>query len=329
MQFGQLRRREFITLLGGAAAWPLTARAQQPALPVVGFLNGQTAAGFVHLTAAFRVGLDEGGFTEGRNVAIEYRWANGDSQRMRTLAEELIGLRVAVLVATGGAHLAAKSATASVPIVCSMGNDPIKLGLAESIKRPGGNLTGMCAVTADLEAKRLEMLHEAVPKDAEIGVLVDPNYIDLADQIQEVERTARALGRAVRIVHAGADDELDAAFGKLSELRVGGIVVTGNPFFNNRRDRLLALSARFGGPVIYENREFTAAGGLMSYGTNLPDVYRQIGVYTGRVLKGEKPADLPILFPTRFDIAINLKTAKALGLEVPTSILLRATEVIE
>jgi putative tryptophan/tyrosine transport system substrate-binding protein len=329
MQFGQLRRREFITLLGGAAAWPLTARAQQPALPVVGFLNGQTAAGFVHLTAAFRVGLDEGGFTEGRNVAIEYRWANGDSQRMRTLAEELIGLRVAVLVATGGAHLAAKSATASVPIVCSMGNDPIKLGLAESIKRPGGNLTGMCAVTADLEAKRLEMLHEAVPKDAEIGVLVDPNYIDLADQIQEVERTARALGRAVRIVHAGADNELDAAFAKLSELRVGGIVVTGSPFFNNRRDRLLALSAHFGGPVIYENREFTAAGGLMSYGTNLPDVYRQIGVYTGRVLKGEKPADLPILFPTRFDIAINLKTAKALGLEVPTSILLRANEVIE
>jgi putative tryptophan/tyrosine transport system substrate-binding protein len=325
-----MRRREFIALLGSAAAgWPLAVRAQQAAMPVIGFLNGQIAAGFVHLTAAFLVGLGEGGFTEGRNVAIEYRWANGDSQRMRTLAEELIGLRVAVLVATGGAHLAAKAATASVPIVCGMGNDPIKLGLAESIKRPGGNLTGMCVVTADLEAKRLEMLHETVPKDAEIGVLADPNYIDLADQIQEVERTARALGRAVRIVHAGADNELDAAFAKLSELRVGGIVVTGNPFFNNRRDRLLALSARFGGPVIYENREFTAAGGLMSYGTSLPDVYRQIGVYTGRVLKGERPADLPILFPTRFDIAINLRTAKALGLEVPTSILLRANEVIE
>jgi len=324
-----MRRREFITLLGGAVAWPLVARAQQGALPVIGFLNGQSAPGFVHLTAAFQVGLGEGGFTEGRNVAIEYRWANGDGQRMRPLAEELIDLRVAVLVATGGAHLAAKAATASVPIVCSMGNDPVKQGLAESIKRPGGNVTGMCAVTADLEAKRLEMLHEAVPKDAEIGVLVDPNYIDLADQIHEVERTAGALGRAVRIVYAGRDNELDAAFGKLSELRVGGIVVTGNPFFNNRRDHLLALSARFGGPLIYENREFTAAGGLMSYGTNLPDVYRQIGVYTGRVLKGEKPADLPILFPTRFDIAINLKTAKALGLEVPTSILLRANEVIE
>ena len=235
-----------IGVIGSSAAWPLIARAQQGALPAVGFLNGQTAAGFVHLTAAFRAGLGEGGFTEGRDIAIEYRWANGDRQRMRTFAEELIALRVTVLVATGGAHLAAKAATASVPIVCSMGADPIKLGLAESIKRPGGNLTGMSVVTADLEAKRLEMLHEAIPKDAEIGVLVDPNYIDLADQIQEVERTARALGRAARIVQAGADHELDAAFAKLSELRVGGIVVTGNPFFNNRRDRLLALSARFG-----------------------------------------------------------------------------------
>jgi len=224
-----ISRRGVIGLVSGAAAWPLTARGQQR---------------FVHLTPAFQVGLGEGGFTEGRNVAIEYRWANGDGQRMRPLAEELIDLRVAVLVATGGAHLAAKAATASVPIVCSMGNDPVKLGLAESIKRPGGNLTGMCAVTADLEAKRLEMLHEAVPKDAEIGVLVDPNYIDLADQIQEVERTARALGRKVRIVHAGADNELDAAFAKLSELRVGGIVVTGSPFFNNRSDRLLALRRR-------------------------------------------------------------------------------------
>jgi len=181
MQFRQLKRREVLTLLlGSGAAWPITARAQQGAMPVVGFLNGQTADGFVHLTAAFHVGLGEGGFTEGRNVAIEYRWANGDGQRMRPLAEELIDLRVAVLVATGGAHLAAKAATASVPIVCSMGNDPVKQGLAESINRPGGNVTGMCPVTADLEAKRLEMLHEAVPKDAEIGVLVDPNYIDLA-----------------------------------------------------------------------------------------------------------------------------------------------------
>ena len=325
-----MKRREFITVVGGAATmWPIAARAQQSALPVVGFLNGQTAAGFVHLTAAFQVGLGASGFIEGRNVAIEYRWANGDRQHMRTFAEELIALRVAVIVATGGAHLAAKAATASVPIVCAMGADPIKHGLAESIKRPGGNLTGMSVVTTDIEAKRLEMLHEIVPKDAEIGVLVDPNYIDLADQIREVEQTARALGRAPRIVHAGTDNELDAAFAKLSELRVGGIVVTGNPFFNNRRDRLLALSARFGGPVIYENREFTVAGGLMSYGTSLPEVYSQIGVYTGRILKGEKPADLPILFPTRFDIAINLKTAKALGLDVPTSILLRVNEVVE
>src|SRR5262245_34133422 len=325
-----MRRREFMTLLGGAAAaWPLVASAQQVALPLVGFLNGQTAAGFVHLTAAFRAGLGEGGFTEERNVAIEYRWANGDRQKMRALAEELIGLRVAVIVATGGAHLAAKATTTTVPIVCAMGANPIKLGFAETINRPGGNSTGMSVVTADLEAKRFEMLHEAVPKHTEIGVLVDPNYIDLADQIHEVERTARALGRAARIVQAGADNELDAAFAKLSELRVGGIVVTGNPLFNDRRDHLLALSARFGGPVIYESREFTAAGGLMSYGTSIPDMFRQIGIYTGRVLKGEKPADLPILFPTRFDIAINLKTAKALGLEVPTSILLRANEVIE
>jgi len=204
-----MRRREFISLLGSAAVWPLVAHAQQGAFPVVGFLNGQTAAGFAHLTAAFQAGLGESAFTEGQNIAIEYRWANGDRQRMHTLAEELIGLHVVVLVATGGAHLAAKAATASVPIVAGLGSDPLKFGLAESIKRPGGNLTGMCAVTADLEAKRLEMLHEAVPKDAEIGVLVDPNYIDLSDQIQEVERTGRALGRDVRIVHAGADNELD------------------------------------------------------------------------------------------------------------------------
>jgi ABC-type uncharacterized transport system substrate-binding protein len=324
-----MRRREFIGLLGGAAAWPIAASGQQQSMPVIGFLNGQTASGFMHLAAAFRAGLTEDGFAEGRNVRIEYRWADGDRQRMRVLAEELIALRVGVLVATGGAHLAAKAATASIPIVCSISGDPVKLGLAASVNRPGGNLTGVIVVTAVLEAKRLEMLHELVAASTEIGVLVDPSFDSFQEQIEEVKRTARALGREARIVHAGSDGELDAAFANLAERRVGGIVVTGTPFFNNRRDRLLTLSARFGRPVIYENREFTAAGGLMSYGTSVPDVYRQIGVYAGRVLKGEKPADLPFLFPTRYDIAINLKTAKSLGVEVPTSILLRADEVIE
>jgi putative tryptophan/tyrosine transport system substrate-binding protein len=325
-----VKRREFITLLGGAAAaWPLTARAQQPAMPVVGFLNGQAAAGFTHLVAAFRRGLAEVGYVEGQNVAIEYRWADGDADRLRVLAEELIRLRVAVIASGGGAQAVAKAATASIPIVTTLGGDPVRSGLVESIRRPGGNLTGVSVFTVDIEAKRLEMMHELVPKTAIIGVLMYRNYFLFDTQLQEVQAAAQRLHREVRILDASSDSEIDTAFAAFAEVRVGGVVLVGNEFFNNRREYLVAMSVRYGLPAIHENREFTVAGGLMSYGTNVPDVYRQVGIYTGRVLKGESPAELPVLQPTKFDIAVNLKTAKALGIDVPTSILLRADEVIE
>jgi len=326
----KVKRREFITLLGGAAAaWPLAARAQQRTMPVIGFLNGQTAAGHAPMVAAFRRGLSEAGYVEGQNVAIEYRWADGKPDRLRALADDLIRLRVAVIVATGSSHHAAKAATASIPIVCSIGGDAVREGLVESIKRPGGNLTGVSVFTTNLEAKRLEMLHELVPPIALIGVLLDRNFSDFDNQTREVRAAAQTLGREIRIETASSDGNLDKAVAALVEMRVGGMVVGGSPFFLNRRERLLELSAHYGLPAIYESREFTVAGGLMSYGTSVPDVYREIGVYVGRVLKGERPADLPVLQPTKFDTAINLKTAKALGLTVPTSVLLRADEVIE
>lgn len=325
-----MRRREFIAGLGGVVArYPLAARAQQPAGSVVGFLNGQTAAGFTHLVAAFLQGLAEVGYVEGQNVAIEYRWADGDATRLRVLADELVRLHVAVIASGGGAQSAAKAATASIPIVSTFGGDPVKSGLVQSISRPGGNLTGVTVFTVNIEAKRLEMMHELLPKTAIIGVLMWQNYILYDDQLREVQAAAQRLHRELSIVDASSDSEIDDAFATLAEARVGGVVLVGNEFFNNRRERLVAMSARYRLPAIHENREFTAAGGLMSYGTNVPDVYRRVGIYTGRVLKGENPAELPILQPTRFDTAVNLKTAKALGLDVPTSILLRADEVIE
>ena len=324
-----MKRREFLCVLGGAAAWPLAAHAQQ-AMPVIGFLNGQTAAGFAHLVAAFRRGLAETGRVEGQNVAIEYRWADGQADRLPALADDLVRRRVAVLVLTGGGANIAKAATTTIPIVCAFGSDPVKLGLGASINRPGGNITGVSVFSSVLEAKRFELLHELVPKTVLIGVLLDPKFQSAAaEQLQEVQAAARTLGREIRIVNASTESEMDAAFAALVEMRVGALAVTGGPFFLNRRDRLLALTARHALPAIYENREFTRAGGLMSYGTSVPDVYRQIGVYTGRILKGDKPADLPFLQPTKFDVAVNMKTAKALGLEVPTTILLRADEVIE
>jgi putative tryptophan/tyrosine transport system substrate-binding protein len=325
-------RRELLAALGGAVAtWPLAARAQQPAMPVIGFLNGQTAAGFAYLADAFRQGLVQAGYVEGQNVAIEYRWADGQADRLPALADDLVRRRVAVLVATGGSHFAATAATTTIPIVCAIGADPVKQGFAVSLNRPGGNVTGMSVFTADLEAKRLELLHELVAKAASLGVLLDPKFqMGTADlQSQEVQAAARKLGREVRIVNTSSESEIDAAFASLVDMRVGGLLVMGSPVFLNRRDRLLALTARHALPAIYENREFTRAGGLMSYGTSVPDVYRQIGIYAGRILKGEKPAELPFLQPTKFDIAVNLKTAKALGLEMPTTILLRADEVIE
>ncbi len=324
-------RRTFITALGcAAAAWPLAVRAQQPAMPVIGFLNGQTAAGFTHLVEAFRRGLGETGYVEGQNVAIEFRWADGQADRLPALADDLVRRQVVIIVTGGGGLRAVKAATATIPIVSSLGGDPVKLGLVASINRPGGNITGISVFTSDLEAKRMELLHELVPKTASIGVLLDSKFQVSADlQSEEVHAAARKLGREIHIMHASAESDIETAFAALANIRVGALVVTGSPVFLNLRDRLLALIARHGIPAIFENREFTRAGGLMSYGTSVPDVYRQIGIYAGRVLKGEKPADLPILQPTKFDIAINLKTAKVLGLEVPTTVLLRADEVIE
>jgi putative tryptophan/tyrosine transport system substrate-binding protein len=296
-------------------------------MPVIGFLNAQKAAGFQHLVAAFQRGLNEVGFVEGQNVAIEYRWADGQTDRLPALADELIRRRVAVIVTTGGAN-PAQVATASIPIVASFGGDPVRLGHVTSLNRPGGNITGMIVLSSDLDAKRLELMHELVPRGS-IGVLLDPTR-DWADQQRRtVETAATTIGREIRIAEASTDADLEKAFAILADAHVAGVVETGGPLFYNLRDHVLALTVRLALPVIYEERDFTVAGGLMSYGTNVPDVYRQIGRYTGRVLKGEKPADLPALQPVKFDMAINLKTAKALGLDVPTSILLRADEVIE
>jgi putative tryptophan/tyrosine transport system substrate-binding protein len=323
-------RRQVIAGLGSAAlARPLAARAQQPAMPVIGFLNGQTAANFTYLVAAFQRGLNEQGFVDGQNVKIEYRWADGHTDRLPELAADLISRHVAVVVATGGSHVAAKAATTTIPIVASIGGDPIKLGLIASFNRPGGNFTGVSVFSSDLEAKRLELLNEIVPRGAIVGYVFDPKFEAADLERQAVETAARTIGREVRILEASSDGDLEKAFATLANAHVAGLVVGSTPLFNSLRDHVLALSARLKLPAVYEIREFVVAGGLMSYGPNVPEVYRQIGVYAGRVLKGERPADLPVLLPTKFDTAINLRTAKALGLDVPTSILLRADEVIE
>jgi putative ABC transport system substrate-binding protein len=323
-----VNRREFITLIGGTTAWPLMARAQQPAMPVIGFLNGQSLANFMHLLAAFRSGLSETGYEEGRNTAIEFRWAEGRADRLPALANELVRSQVAVLVATGGAHLAAKEATATIPIVCTMG-DPLKLGLVGSLSRPGGNLTGVSILTNELEPKRLELLQELVPQPAPFAVLLDPDFPEAAGQARELQAAAGTIGRQIHIVSASTELEIEKAFIAVVGLGAAGLVVTANPFFNSRRDQIIALAARHVLPAIYESREAPASGGLMSYGPNLPAMYRQVGIYAGRILKGERPGDLPVQQPTKFDMVINLRAAKALGLTPATSVLLRADEVIE
>ena len=272
-----MRRREFITLLGGATvAWPLTARAQQPAIPVIGFLNGQTAAGFAYLAAAFRKGLGETGFAEGQNVHIEYRWADSNLDRIRSLADELVRQRVAIIAAGGGAHTIARDIT-TIPIVFATGGDPVKAGLVTSINHPGGNATGVLVFTTELEAKRLELLHELVPKDVIIGVLLDPKARpDVQEQVQQINTAASVLGRQIHVLNVSTDSDMNKAFATIVEQRITALAVAGSPFFLNRRDRLLELIARHRIPAIFENREFTSAGGLMSYGTSVPDVYRQI-----------------------------------------------------
>jgi putative tryptophan/tyrosine transport system substrate-binding protein len=325
-------RRDFITLLGGAAAaWPLTARAQQPALPVIGFISGGSADGFAPLAAAFRQGLNEAGYVEGRNVAIEFRWAEGQNDRLPALAADLVARQVAVIAAGGiSSALAAKAATTTIPIVFQAGSDPVQTGLVASLNRPGGNITGVSNFAAVLAAKVVEMLRELVPNSAVTAVLVNPTTPNLAESIaKDMQEAGRALGQQIHILNASSGDEIDAAITTLSQLRAGALVIGGDPLFTSRRVQLAILAARYGTPAIYSAREFPAAGGLMSYGANLTDTYRQTGVYTGKVLKGAKPADLPVLQPAKFELVINLRTAKALGVNVPGKLLALADEVIE
>jgi ABC-type uncharacterized transport system substrate-binding protein len=323
-----VRRREFITLLGGAAtAWPLAAHAQQPAIPVIGFLRSTPSASFMHFVAAFQQGLKEEGFVEGQNVAIEYRWADNQLDRLPGLAAELIQRQVAVIVGNTPAAQAAKTATQTIPIVFVSGEDPVTIGLVANLNRPSGNVTGVVFfASGHLGTKRMELLCEMVPKAAMIAVLMDPRF---ATELPAVEGAGRALGRQILVVNAASEHELDDSFSQVVQAGAGALLVGGGPFFTSQRQRLVALAARHAIPAIYDARDHVEAGGLMSYGTSLTGAYRQAGIYAGHILKGAKPADLPVLQPTKFELVINLRTAKALGLTVPLIMQMTADEVIE
>jgi putative ABC transport system substrate-binding protein len=327
-----MRRREFVTLLGGAAfGWPLAARAQQPAMPVIGFLSMRSPEDIPQLLAAFRRGLAENGYVEGQNVTIEYRWALGQYDRLPTLAAELAGRPVVAFVTAGGepAALAAKAATSTIPIAFVIGGDPVKLGLAASYNRPGGNATGISILTSTLDPKRLGLLHQLVPQAATVGVLLNPNFPGFEGQLKDVQEAARAIGLQIFDLRASDDREVEAVFETVAQQRILALAVCADPFFDTRRDKLVALAARHAVPAMYNFREYAAAGGLMSYGIDLSEVWRQVGGYAGRILKGAKPADLPVIQPTKFEFVINLKTAKALGLAIPAGLLSFADEVIE
>ena len=327
-----MRRREFITLVSSASiAWPLSARAQQAALPLVGFLNSGSPDGYALQVNAFRQGLKEAGYVEGQNVTIEYRWANDQNDRLAALADDLVRRRVSVIAATSTpANLVAKAATSTIPIVFTAGGDPVQLGLVASLNQPGGNVTGVTQLAVELAPKRLEVLHELVPTASVIALLVNPNDPTQTETVsRETESAARRLGLQVRIVKASAERDLEGVFSIFPELRTGALVIGGGAFFNNHTEELAALAIRYSLPAIAQYRQFVTAGGLASYGGSITESYRLAGVYTGRVLKGEKPAELPVQQATKVDLIINLKTAKALGITVPLSLLGRADEVVE
>jgi putative tryptophan/tyrosine transport system substrate-binding protein len=328
----KLKRREFITLLGGAAAaWPFAARAQQHTLPVIGYLSGGASGPFAAFLAAFRKGLGEIGYVEGQNVAFEYRWAEGHYDRLPALAAELVERKVDLIAASGGdfAARAAKAATSTIPIVFTSGDDPAETGLVASLARPGGNLTGFSLLVVELHAKRLELISEVIPNAKVIALLVNPDSPQTERVVRAMQEAAGVKGVKLEVLKAATESAIDTAFASLARVQAGALVQGADPFFFSRRDQLALLAARHAIPAIYESRPFVEAGGLMSYGANFPDMYRQIGAYAGRILKGEKPADLPVMRPTKLDLAINLTAARAIGLTIPESFLLRADQVIE
>jgi len=326
-----MRRREFITLVGGLAAWPLAARAQQPAMPVVGFINAAAAQSYKQQLSAFLKGLSEAGYVDGRNVAIEYRWAEGQIDRLPAMVADLVHRHVAVIAATTTpAALAAKAATTTIPIVFELGSDPVRLGLVASFSRPGGNVTGAAQSNVEVAPKRLELLHELAPTARIMALLVNPaDAANAETAVREVRAAARAFGLELHVLNASNEDDFDAVFAKLIQLRAGGLVIGGGTLFAGRSERLAALALHHAVPAISYGREFTVAGGLLSYGSDIGEAYRLAGIYTGRILKGDKPADLPVQQANKTELYINLKTAKTLGLTVPEGLLNAADEVIE
>jgi ABC-type uncharacterized transport system substrate-binding protein len=325
-----MKRREFITLLGSAAAWPLLAQAQQAGMPVVGFLRDARAAGSGFLIEGLRKGLAEAGFVEGRNLTIDFALTEDESKRLPALAAELVVRHVPVIVSSAlNATIAAKAATSTIPVVFAIANDPVAFGLVASLSRPGGNLTGVSYLSAELGEKRLGLIHELLPKVTDFAILAHPTYPESAPFISAAEAAARTLGLRIEVFNASTESEIDTAFAALVARRPGALLLANNPLFSTRRKKIIELAARYAVPIMYTQREFADAGGLISYGPNIPDVYRLAGGYAGRILKGDKPADLPVIQPTKFELVINLKTATALGLTIPSGVIAIADEVIE